>query len=330
MTGTSVAVLPVSQRRLMRKQQTVAQSVSCTGVGLHTGSKATLTLHPAPPDSGIVFLLSDGHRQVSLNASVHHLVPTELCTALSMNGTSVKTVEHILSALVGLEIDNVIVEVDAPEVPVMDGSAGPFVRLIRKAGILRQDRRQPFLKIIRPIQVVDGNRRVVIEPASCTRLTYSIQFNHPMIGKQTYSFDWGASPFEQEIAEARTFGFLNEVQALWARGLGRGGTLDNTVVLSEEGVLNESGLRFEDEFVRHKILDLIGDLALLGVPFIGHLIADRSGHALHTKLITQILDQPDAWVLVNGTNVPESTRPQSLRPVYANAQALPLQATPAF
>jgi len=314
----------------MRQQQTVAQSVSCCGVGLHTGSPATLTLRPAPPDSGIVFVLNDGERQVSLNASVHHLVPTELCTALSMNGASVKTVEHILSALVGLEIDNVIVEVDAPEVPVMDGSAEPFVRLIKKAGILQQDRRQPFLKIIRPIEVVDGQRRVVIEPSSTTRLTYSIQFNHPMIGKQTYSFKWGASTFEQEIAGARTFGFLNEVEALWARGLGRGGTLENTVVLSEQGVLNQSGLRFQDEFVRHKILDLIGDLALLGVPFIGHLIADRSGHALHTKLISEILDHPDAWVLVNATNMPIAARPQRLRPVYTNSQALPLQPTPVF
>ena len=314
----------------MRQQQTVAQTVSCTGVGLHTGLPATLTLRPAPPDSGIVFVVSDGQRQVSLNASVHHLVPTELCTALSMNGTSVKTVEHILSALVGLEIDNVIVEVDAPEVPVMDGSAGPFVRLIKQAGILQQDRRQAFLKIIRPIEVSDGNRRVVIEPSPCTRLTYSIQFNHPMIGHQTYSFDWGASPFEQEIAEARTFGFLHEVEALWARGLGRGGTLDNTVVLSKEGIVNQSGLRFEDEFVRHKILDLIGDLALLGVPFIGHLIADRSGHALHTKLITQILAHPDAWVLVNATNTPVAARPQFLRPVYSRAEALPLQASPVF
>lgn len=314
----------------MRYQQTVARSVSCFGVGLHTGSPASVTLRPAPPDHGIVFLLNDGQQKVSLNASVHHLVPTELCTALSVNGTSVKTVEHILSALVGLEIDNVIVEVDAPEVPVMDGSAGPFVRLIKQAGILAQDRRQPFLKIIRPIEVVDGNRRVVIQPSPCTRLTYSIQFNHPMIGKQTYDFEWGAVPFEQEIAEARTFGFLKEVEALWARGLGRGGTLDNTVVLSEQGILNQSGLRFDDEFVRHKILDLIGDLALLGVPFIGHLIADRSGHALHTKLITEILDHPEAWVLVNATNTPVAVQPQSLRPVFANAEALPLQASPAF
>ena len=315
----------------MRQQQTVAKSVTCSGVGLHTGMPATLTLRPAPPDTGIVFVLNDGGRPVVLNASVHHLVPTELCTALSMNGASVKTVEHVLSALVGLGIDNVYVELDAPEVPVMDGSAGPFVRLIRQAGIVEQDRRQPFLKVLRPITVADGHRRVVIEPSSRTRLTYSIQYDHPLIQKQTYTYEWGVSSFEQEIADARTFGFLREVEALWARGLGRGGTLENTVVLSEQGVLNDSGLRFEDEFVRHKILDLIGDLALLGVPFIGHLIADRSGHALHTKLVETILDQPDAWMLVDADNTAVAARPQSLRPVYTSAQTLlPLQASPAF
>ena len=313
----------------MRQQQTVAHTVACSGVGLHTGEPATLTLRPALPDTGIVFILNEADRPVMLNASVHHLVPTELCTALSMNGTSVKTVEHVLSALVGLEIDNAFVEIDAPEVPVMDGSAGPFVRLIKEAGIVRQDRQQPFLKILRPITVTDGQRRVVIEPASSTRLTYSIQFDHPLIQKQVYTYEWGVSSFEQEIAEARTFGFLREVEALWARGLGRGGTLENTIVLSEQGILNDSGLRFEDEFVRHKILDLIGDLALLGVPFIGHLIADRSGHALHTKLIEQILDQPDAWTLVNAANTPVAAKPRSLRPVYTPAQAIPLHASPA-
>src|SRR5574341_612369 len=312
----------------MRHQQTVARSVACSGVGLHTGEPATLTLRPAPPDTGIVFIVDDGDRPVMLNASVHHLVPTELCTALSMNGTSVKTVEHVLAALVGLEIDNAFVEIDAPEVPVLDGSAGPFVRLIKSAGIVRQERRQPFLKILRPITVADGLRRVVIEPASSTRLTYTIQFDHPLIRRQAYTFEWGVSSFEQEIADARTFGFLREVEALWAGGLGRGGRLENTIVLSEQGILNDSGLRFEDEFVRHKILDLIGDLALLGVPFIGHLIADRSGHALHTKLIEQILDQPDAWMLVDAKDTPVAARPRSLRPVYAPAPAL--QASPAF
>jgi UDP-3-O-[3-hydroxymyristoyl] N-acetylglucosamine deacetylase len=314
----------------MRQQQTVARSVACSGVGLHTGEPATLTLRPAPPDTGIVFILDDGHRPIMLNASVHNLVPTELCTALSMNGTSIKTVEHVLAALVGLEIDNAFVEIDAPEVPVLDGSAGPFVRLIKSAGIVQQERRQPFLKILRPITVADGLRRVVIEPASSTRVTYSIHFDHPLIRRQDYTFEWGVSSFEQEIADARTFGFLKEVEALWARGLGRGGTLENTIVLSEQGILNDSGLRFQDEFVRHKILDLIGDLALLGVPFIGHLIADRSGHALHTKLIEQILDRPDAWMLVDAADSPVAARPRSLRPVYAPEPALPLQVSPAF
>jgi UDP-3-O-[3-hydroxymyristoyl] N-acetylglucosamine deacetylase len=314
----------------MRNQQTVGKSVTCSGIGLHTGHPATLVLRPAPPDTGIVFIVNHDSKPIMLHASVHHLVPTELCTALSVNGTSVKTVEHVLSALAGLEIDNVFVELDAPEVPVMDGSAGPFVRLIREAGIVQQERRQPFLKILRPISVADGHRRVTIEPASTTRLTYLIQFNHPMIRQQTYTYESGISSFEQEIAEARTFGFLKEVEALWARGLGRGGTLENTIVLSDDGIVNDSGLRFEDEFVRHKILDLIGDLALLGVPFIGHLIADRSGHALHTKLIERILSEPDAWMLVNANNTPVAARPLPLHPVYARAQAAPLQPLPVF
>lgn len=232
-------------------------------------------------------------------ASIRNLVPTELCTSISANGALVQTVEHVLSALVGLEIDNAYVELDAVEVPVMDGSAGPFVRLIRAAGIVQQERRQPFLKIVRSIEVVDGNRRVIVEPAAATRITYSIHYNHPLIQRQTYVYDWSVVAFEQDIAEARTFGFLDEVETLWSKGLGKGGSLENTVVLSQQGILNESGLRFKDEFVRHKVLDLVGDLALLGVPFIGHLIADRSGHALHTKLVEQILEQPDSWILLN-------------------------------
>ena len=207
----------------MRQQQTVAKSVTCSGVGLHTGMPATLTLRPAPPDTGIVFVLNDGGRPVVLNASVHHLVPTELCTALSMNGASVKTVEHVLSALVGLGIDNVYVELDAPEVPVMDGSAAPFVRLIQSVGIVPQNRKQPFLKIMAPIEVTEGSKRVRIEPSSTPKITYSIHYEHPLIKTQTYAYDCSASAFESEIAEARTFGFLFEVQALWARGLGKGG-----------------------------------------------------------------------------------------------------------
>jgi UDP-3-O-[3-hydroxymyristoyl] N-acetylglucosamine deacetylase len=256
---------------------------------------------------------------------VEHVVPTELCTAISGKGFQVKTIEHILAALAGLDIDNVYVEVDAAEAPAMDGSAAHFVRLIRSAGIVPQNRRQPYLKITRPLEVVDGARRVRIEPSSTTKITYSIHYNHPLIQTQTYFYEHSAHAFEREIADARTFGFLQEVEALWARGLGQGGNLDNTIVLSQDGILNESGLRFADEFVRHKILDLIGDFSLLGVPVIGHLIAERSGHAIHTRLVQQILNHPDSWVLLNADETVAASEPRSAKAAPRSASLVALQ-----
>jgi len=314
----------------VRQQQSLGQSISCSGVGLHTGLPVTLTLRPAPPDTGIVFVRHGAGKRVSLGALVQNLVPTELCTAISLNGTSVKTIEHVLAALVGLEVDNVFVELDAEEVPAMDGSSSPFVRLIKAAGVVPQERRQPFLKITQPIEVADGDRRVIIEPSFHPRITYSIQYDHPLIQKQTYVYDCSVSAFEQDIADARTFGFLLEVEALWSRGLGKGGSLENTIVLSDCDVLNQSGLRFPDEFVRHKTLDLIGDLALLGVPFIGHLIADRSGHALHTQLVEKILEQPDKWVLLNRSEQPVSLESQPALSASRSGQNIPLQASSTF
>jgi UDP-3-O-[3-hydroxymyristoyl] N-acetylglucosamine deacetylase len=255
------------------------------------------------------------------------LVPTELCTAISGNGFQVKTIEHVLAALAGLDIDNVYVELDAGEAPVMDGSAAHFVRLIRSAGIVPQSRRQSYLKITRPLEVVDGTRRVRIEPFSTAKITYSIHYNHPLIQTQTYVYEHSAHAFESEIADARTFGFLQEVEALWARGLGQGGNLDNTIVLSQDGILNESGLRFVNEFVRHKILDLIGDFSLLGVPFIGHLIAERSGHSIHTRLVQQILNHPDSWVLLNADETVAASELRSAKAAPRSASLVALQAS---
>ncbi len=282
----------------MRFQQTIGSTVSCSGVGLHSGKPVNLTLRPAPPNTGIVFVHRQGTEETLLPAAISNKVPTELCTAISVNGRQVKTIEHLLAALVGMEVDNVYAEVDAGEIPVLDGSASPFVRLIRTAGVIPQTRRQSYVKITQSIEVIDGARRVRIEPCSTPKITYSIHYDHPLIQTQTYTHTCSASAFEQEIATARTFGFLQEVEALWARGLGKGGTLDNTVVLSDEGVVNQSGLRFPNEFVRHKVLDLMGDVALLGFPFIGHIVAERSGHAMHTRLVEQILSQRDKWVLI--------------------------------
>ena len=299
--------------------------MSCAGIGLHSGQSVTLTLKPAPTNTGVVFINRNGKDGASLAASVEHVVPTELCTAISGKGFQVKTIEHILAALAGLDIDNVYVEVDAAEAPAMDGSAAHFVRLIRSAGIVPQNRRQPYLKITRPLEVVDGARRVRIEPSSTTKITYSIHYNHPLIQTQTYFYEHSAHAFEREIADARTFGFLQEVEALWARGLGQGGNLDNTIVLSQDGILNESGLRFADEFVRHKILDLIGDFSLLGVPFIGHLIAERSGHAIHTRLVQQILNHPDSWVLLNADETVAASEPRSAKASPRSASLVALQ-----
>ena len=311
----------------MRAQQTLANAVSCAGVGLHSGQPVTLTLRPAAPNTGVVFVNRNGKDGASLAASVEHLVPTELCTAISGNGFQVKTIEHILAALAGLDIDNVYVELDAGEAPVMDGSAAHFVRLIRSAGIVSQSRRQPYLKITRPLEVVDGARRVRIEPSSTTKITYSIHYSHPLIQTQTYVYEHSAHAFESEIADARTFGFLQEVEALWARGLGQGGNLDNTIVLSQDGILNESGLRFANEFVRHKVLDLIGDFSLLGVPFIGHLIAERSGHAIHTRLVQQILNHPDSWVLLNADETVAASELRSAKAAPRSASLVALQAS---
>lgn len=311
----------------MRLQQTLANPVSCTGIGLHSGEPVTLTLRPAPINTGVVFVNRSSANGASLAASVEHLVATELCTAISGNGFQVKTIEHILAALAGLGIDNVYVDVNAGEAPVMDGSSAHFVRLIQSAGILAQNRRQPYLKITRPLEVVDGNRRVRIEPSATTKMTYSIHYNHPLIQTQTYTYEHSAQAFEREIADARTFGFLQEVEALWARGLGQGGNLDNTIVLSQDGILNESGLRFPNEFVRHKILDLIGDFSLLGLPFIGHIIAERSGHAIHTRLVQQILNHPDSWVLLNADETVAAPEPRSAMTAPQSASMVALQAS---
>ena len=319
-----IATISSGRELFVRKQLTIARPIECSGVGLHSGQPVTLTLRPAPPGTGIVFIRHGEGKPVSLKASIANLMPSELCTAIHVNGTSVRTVEHMLAALVGLEIDNVYVDVDAPEVPVMDGSAGPFVRLIREAGIAPQERSRSFIKIVKPIGVTDGDRRVVIQPSAGSRITYSIEYDHPLIKKQTFVYDCSVTAFEQEIAEARTFGFLSEVEDLWARGLGKGGSLENTIVLSERNILNKTGLRFQDEFVRHKILDLIGDLALLGMPFIGHLIADRSGHALHTKLVETVLGQTDSWILVNVDHSSTATHPEVAHQAFEGSPRLPL------
>src|SRR5216117_4445825 len=280
----------------MDAQRTLRRQISCVGIGLHSGNKVNLTLKPAPTDFGIRFRRTDlGDHEVP--ATVQNLAGIQLATGLASNEVSVETVEHLLAALVSAGIDNVIVELNSPEVPIMDGSAAPFVYLIHEAGVKRLQTPRKYLKIIRPIAISRGDKRIALYPSDHFKVTYSISFDHPLLRHQTRTLQVSDESFIEEIAPARTFGFLKEVEMLRQNGLALGGSLDNAIVLGETGVLN--ALRFEDEFVRHKILDVIGDLALVGYPVIGHLVAHRAGHALHTEFASKILEESHAWRVVH-------------------------------
>jgi len=280
----------------MSAQRTLRRATSCAGIGLHSGRKVTLSLKPAPANSGIRFRRSD-LGGVEVPAQVHHVGGINYATGLSHNAVRVDTVEHLLAALVSLGIDNAIVELNSPEVPIMDGSAAPFVYLIQEAGVKRLDAPRSYLKVHRPISLTRGDKRIAIYPSDHFKVTYSIAFDHPLLRHQSRTIRLTADAFIDEIAPARTFTFLKEVEMLRQQGLALGGSLENAIVVGDTGVLNNA-LRFDDEFVRHKILDVIGDLALLGYPLIGHLVAHRGGHALHTAFAAHVLEQQDAWTLV--------------------------------
>ena len=283
----------------MSAQRTLRRSVSCTGIGLHSGNKVTLSLKPAAADSGIRFQRAD-LGGLEIPAVVTHLGGIQYQTGLTREAVSVETVEHLLAALTALGIDNAIVELNSPEVPIMDGSAAPFVYLVNEAGVKRLQAPRRYLKVLRPISLTQGDKRIALYPSDHFKVTYSISFDHPLLRHQSRTMRVTEESFVEEIAPARTFGFLKEVEMLRQRGLALGGSLDNAIVLGETGVLNNA-LRFEDEFVRHKILDVIGDLSLVGHPVVGHLVAHRGGHALHTAFAARILDESDAWRLVDAT-----------------------------
>ena len=285
-------------------QRTIAEKVSCTGIGLHSGSPVELTLHPARAGTGVVFERTDVGLPVEVPAASESVTATLNATTLGRGGTSVGTVEHLLAALYGLGVDNVRVEVHGPELPVMDGSAAPFVYLIQQAGLRPQRRVRRRMVIHRPIEVRDGNRWVRVIPSREFRISATIDFAHPAIGVQSlHSLTVRPETFARALAPARTFGFLGEVQALQSAGLAQGGSLQNAVVLDDARVLNREGLRFPDEFVRHKALDLVGDLSLLGLPVQGHFKVMRGGHALHQALVSEIRANPACWTV----EVPERT-----------------------
>lgn len=267
---------------------------------MHTGVNVNLRLCPAPANTGIIFKRTDLDGFM-IEAHSRHVARVSYATSLMKKGVLISTTEHLLSALAGLQVDNAIVEIDNLELPIVDGSALPFVKLIREAGIRPQRARRVYAKILKSVEVVDGAKRIAIHPAETLRISYSIAFPHPVIGAQSLEFAPGAGKYETEIAPARTFGFLNEVEMLLKSGLVKGGSLENVVVLDRERVMNPEGLRFPDEFCRHKILDLIGDFSLLGHPLIGHVVADRAGHAMHAQLVSQLLRQKDCWTLTTNT-----------------------------
>jgi len=287
----------------MNTQRTLRRSIACAGIGLHSGKKVALSLRPAPAGAGIRFRRADlGGLEVP--ATVQHVGGINYATGLTRDAVHIDTVEHLLSALVSLGIDNVLVELNSPEVPIMDGSAAPFVYLIHEAGVKVQSASRKYMKVIRPITMTRGDKRIALYPSDHFKVTYSIAYDHPLLRHQSRTIRLSEEAFVDQIAPARTFTFLKEVEMLRQQGLALGGSLENAIVVGDTGVLNNA-LRFDDEFVRHKILDVIGDMALVGHPLIGHLVAHRGGHALHTAFAAQVLEEQDGWTLVEAAARPE-------------------------
>lgn len=280
----------------MRLQRTLKNATEFQGIGLHTGKLTTVRLRPAPRDTGKVFYRTD--KGAVVRANINAVGDTAFATTLGFNGVRIRTVEHLLAALAGLGIDNVVIEVDGPEIPIGDGSSSTLVSILREAGVAKQGKVMPVLKITKPVIYEDAHARVTGLPYEGTRLTCFISFRHPLLREQEFTVDMSEDVFMREIAPARTFGFLRDVEMLRANGLAKGGSLDNAVIVGEEGILNPAGLRFQDEFVRHKILDAIGDLSLAGLPIEGHIILEKSGHTANTNFIKKLLSSIDSYDIV--------------------------------
>jgi UDP-3-O-[3-hydroxymyristoyl] N-acetylglucosamine deacetylase len=292
-------------------EQTIRASVTCAGIGLHSGAPVTLRLLPAPAGTGIVFRRTDLDG-FEIEASGRNVARVSYATSLMKKGVLISTTEHLLSAFIGAGIDNAIVELDNLELPILDGSARPFVEMIQKAGIRRQRKARTYLRIVREVELREGDKFIAVYPANTYAVSYSINFPHPKIGRQTFRVQLTNGSYVREIAPARTFGFMHEAEAMRQQGLIRGASTDNAIVLSRDTVLNPP-LRFADEFVRHKVLDLIGDLALIGKQILGSVVADRAGHAMHTALVSRILRDKSYWE--------ETTLDENAPTVPASAEA---------
>jgi UDP-3-O-[3-hydroxymyristoyl] N-acetylglucosamine deacetylase len=300
-------------------QRTLKTAVRATGVGVHTGRKVSMALRPAPVDTGIVFCRSDLPGNPAIPARAGNVTNTTLATVLEKDGARVSTVEHLMSAFAGMGIDNAFVDVSAEEVPIMDGSAGTFVFLLQSAGIEEQAARKRYLRVLRKVEIEQGDKRVRVEPFNGFKVGFTIEFNHPVFeaADSEVVVDFADVSYVREISRARTFGFTQEVEALRSKGLGRGGSLDNAIVVDDFRVLNADGLRFGDEFVKHKALDAIGDLYLLGRPMIGAFYGHKSGHALNNLLARKLLAETSAWEEVT------FDAPESVPRAFANLQLQP-------
>ncbi|MBF0328512.1 MAG: UDP-3-O-acyl-N-acetylglucosamine deacetylase [Nitrospirae bacterium] len=278
-------------------QRTIKKEVVFSGIGLHTGKQATVKIKPAARDTGIVFYRTD--KGALIRANMESVIDTAFATTIGVNGVKIKTIEHMLAAAAGLGIDNLLVEVDGPEIPVLDGSAIELTEILLEAGIAKQGKKMPYIKILKPIVYEDAHSRAVAIPFDGRRFSYYINFSHHILGQQEITMDLNETNFVKEVAPARTFGFLKDVEMLRANGLAKGGSLDNAIIVGENGVINKSGLRFKDEFVRHKLLDSIGDLSLIGYPIQGHVMLEKSGHTANLNFLKKLISSFDSYTLIS-------------------------------
>jgi len=297
----------------MHLQRTLKKEILCSSIGLHTGRKVNMKIKPAPVDTGVIFIRKDIPDARPIHADFDMVCDTTLATTIGYDGVTVSTVEHLLSAFSGMGLDNAIIELDSFEVPIMDGSSRPFVNMLKEAGTCVQGKSKKMLVIKKPVSVKEGDARAMLLPSEELKITYDIDFAHRAIGKQSYSVTFSDKNYENEICSARTFGFLKEVEFMQARGLGLGGSLDNAIILDDEKVINKNGLRMPDEFVKHKILDAIGDLFLLGMPIIGHFVAYKSGHRLNNLLLRELMRQESSWEIISQYDQEQSTKFMSCR-----------------
>ena len=302
------------------KQRTLMNEVGCTGIGLHTGEKVKIKLKPAPANSGIKFVRTDlkGHPEVDVRFD--NVFDTTLATTIGTNGCKVATIEHLMAAFFGLGIDNAVVELDGPEVPIMDGSAAPFVFLIKSGSIREQKNPKKFIIIKKPFKVDDGHRSVCINPSKELKITYMIDFQHPLLRNQEYKLTFSGRDFIREISTARTFGFMKDVEILKKNGFAKGGSLDNAVVIDDYRIINEDGLRFDDEFVRHKILDFIGDISIVGSPIIGHFVIKKSGHYLNQYMLRKLMESKKHWKVMTFKTPEECIKTNVTIPAFGALQ----------